>query len=118
MTPSTATGPASWRLRPRGRRPRHDRRATPPTHQIITPAWATQGVSLCLILHPSEGGHVRTVRCRFHCAPMVNQSERAFRMMVRAHGVGVCWSPMVLASEASTCKPPSPQATPNQEAHA
>lgn len=34
---------------------------------------------------------------RFVCAPMVLQSECAFRMLVRQHGCGVCWSPMAKA---------------------
>lgn len=33
----------------------------------------------------------------FVCAPMVLQSERAFRMLVRHHGCGAAWSPMAKA---------------------
>lgn len=35
----------------------------------------------------------------FVCAPMVLQSERSFRIMVKRHGVGVAFSPMIVSSE-------------------
>jgi tRNA-dihydrouridine synthase 1 len=35
---------------------------------------------------------------RYVCAPMVLQSECAFRMLVRQYGCGVCWAPMAKAT--------------------
>jgi tRNA-dihydrouridine synthase len=35
---------------------------------------------------------------RFVCAPMVLQSHLAFRTLVRRHGVGICYSPMLTAA--------------------
>lgn len=37
---------------------------------------------------------------QFVCAPMVLQSECAFRMLVRQYGCGVCWAPMAKALHA------------------
>lgn len=62
-------------------------------------------------LDPAAGGDTHAARLRhgaeahrvwrevfgaatFVCAPMVLQSERAFRMLVRQHGCGAAWTPM------------------------
>jgi tRNA-dihydrouridine synthase 1 len=37
-------------------------------------------------------------------APMIRQSELAFRMLVRNHGVQLCYTPMVKAKELLECK--------------
>lgn len=42
------------------------------------------------------------------CAPMVLQSELAFRMMARKHGAGVCYSPMLPVKAFLACPASSP----------
>jgi tRNA-dihydrouridine synthase len=42
---------------------------------------------------------------RFVCAPMVRQSELAFRMLTRRRGVDICYTPMMSACALAQCGP-------------
>lgn len=43
---------------------------------------------------------------KYVCGPMVWQSERAFRVLVRTHGVGLCYTPMINAAKFLCSCPP------------
>ena len=48
---------------------------------------------------------------KFVCAPMVLQSELPFRMLIRRHGVDLCYSPMIPAKEFLACPADGPSRT-------